>query len=79
MNAILQDVVAKDHADLFARGERLCQPQRVCDPSFSFLVGEAQLLQTKVLPVAQQAQKLSRVVAARHDQDLLDSRVYQCL
>src|SRR5207248_9849147 len=46
---------------------------------FAFLVGKTQLLQPEILSVTQQPQEVSRIVASRNDENVLDSRIHQCL
>ena len=78
-NVAFNDVVAQHDADFVALGPGLGQPQRIGDAGFSFLIGEAELLQAELLAVLQQAQKIAGVVPAGDDQDVANAGIHQRL
>ncbi len=78
-DASLDDVVAQDDANGAAVGEMFGQAQRVRDSAFAFLISVVQVLQSEFFAVGQQAQKIARIPAARHHQDLPYARIHQRL
>ncbi len=69
---VLKDVVAEEHGDGLARGEVLGEPERLRDAALAVLVAEADLLEPEVVAVAQELEKVARVVPTRDDEDVVD-------
>jgi hypothetical protein len=74
-DAVLDDVVAEHDDDAVVVGEMLGQAERLGDAALAFLVGVVELLEAERLPVAEQAEELARVLAARDDHDVVEPGV----
>ena len=57
----------------------LGQRQRIGDAALAFLVRVVDVLQTEMLAIGQQAQKITRVLAPGHHQDVANPRIHQRL
>jgi len=78
-DVVLDDVVAENDANLFAVDERLCEPERVCDAAFAFLVGVVNAVQVKILAIGEETKEVAGILPASDDDDVLDARIHQCL
>ena len=78
-DVLFEDVVAEDDDDLVLAGEDAGQAQGVGDAAFAFLVGVVDKAQAEVLAVAQQVQKIARIVAAGDEHDVIDPGPHQGL
>ena len=78
-NAPFNKVVPEHHADLLSIGEVFRQRERIGDAALALLVGVINMSKAEVLSIAEEAQKVARVAPARHDQNIPDIRIHQCL
>src|SRR5260370_35126396 len=79
LDAGLDDVAAQNDADALSLGKTFRQTQRVGDSSFTFLISKTHLLQSKILPIAEQPQKIPRATASGNDQNVANPCFHQCL
>src|SRR5215468_9250169 len=78
-NALFQNIIAEHNAYRSAVSEVLRQSERGGDSSFAFLVCVIEMTQPKFRPVTQKFEKISRMIAARHNQDVADTGADQRL
>ena len=76
---VLQDVVAEHDQELVAVHEVLGEAKRLGDPAGLRLVRVAQAPHAELATVAEQAEELAGVIAARDDHDVVDTGVRQRL
>jgi hypothetical protein len=55
------------------------QPQRVGNAGFTLLIGEIELVQSKIFSVPQEPQEISGAASSGNDQDVVYSGIHQYL
>jgi hypothetical protein len=75
----LDDIVPEDDADPFTCGPILRKAERFGDAPFTLLIRVVDVREAEILSVAQEAEKLPRVVPSRDDENVVYSRVDQGL
>src|SRR5688572_7775462 len=73
LDVLLDDVVAEDHDDLVAIGEVFREFERIGDAALAFLIGVLEVFDTQLLAVLQELEKVSRVLPAGHDENLVQA------
>jgi hypothetical protein len=76
---MLEDVVTQKNGHRLSGGEMSGKSKRLCDPSFPFLVGIAQVFQTELTTVPKEPKKVSSAPTTRHDKHVIDPSVSQLL
>src|SRR4029077_2746696 len=78
-DVVLNDVVPENHTGRLSPGKKLGQAKGLGYTAFAILISVVQMLQIEVAAVAEQAQKIAGIFAARDEENFLNAGIHECL
>ena len=78
-NALFDDVVTEDYADILAVREVFAKVEGVGDAAFAFLIGVGDVFESEVLAVGEEAEEIAGIFTSCHYHNVADPGVNQGL